>query len=114
MVTSKVAESTYPLNYWVPAIILVALQIYFLTRDGQSIGKKILDIRIVMNDSGVNGGFVPNVLLRVFVNTIFALVPLYGLVDILFIARHDYRCIHDLLAGTVVIEPVKIPPVGQF
>ena len=55
-------------------------------------------------DTGENGGFVPNVLLRFIVNGLLWIIPLYGLVDILFIFRGDRRCIHDMIAGTQVVE----------
>ena len=45
-----------------------------------------------------------NVLLRVVVNGLLGFIPLYGVVDILFIFREDRRCIHDLIAGTVVVN----------
>ena len=45
-----------------------------------------------------------NVLLRLIVNGLLGLIPLYGLVDILFIFRSDRRCIHDMLAGAQVVE----------
>jgi uncharacterized RDD family membrane protein YckC len=79
-------------------------QVYLLTTKGQSIGKQAVHIKIVKIDTGQNGGFVPNVLLREIVNYVFGLVPLYSLIDILFIFRDDQRCIHDLLAGTRVVN----------
>lgn len=79
-------------------------QIVLLTKDGQTLGKKALNIRIVKVDTGQNGGFVSNVLLRVVVNGLLGFIPLYGLVDPLFIFRADRRCIHDFIAGTQVIE----------
>jgi len=38
------------------------------------------------------------------VNGLLGLIPLYGLVDILFIFRSDRRCIHDMIAGTQIVE----------
>jgi len=88
-------------------LILLAIQIYLLTTRGQTIGKKLLGIKIVSFDAGTNPGFVKVVLLRSVVNAFFAMVPfigfLYSLTDILFIFREDRRCIHDLLAGTRVV-----------
>ena len=85
-------------------LAVLIVQAVLLTRDGQSLGKKVLDIRIVVYRTGDNGGFVPNVLLRVVVNGLLGFIPLYGLIDILFIFRKDRRCIHDLIAGTVVVN----------
>ena len=87
------------------AILIVFLyQMVLLIKDGQTLGKKALRIRIVKMDTGENGGFVPNVLLRFIVNGLLWIIPLYGLVDILFIFRGDRRCIHDMIAGTQVVE----------
>ena len=72
--------------------------------NGQTIGKKALKVRIVKADTGLNGGFVPNVLLRAIVNGFFGTVPFYSLVDVLLIFRDDRRCIHDLVTGTRVVQ----------
>ena len=75
-----------------------------LINDGQTLGKKVLRIRIVKMDTGENGGFVPNVLLRTVVNILLIIIPFYVVVDILFIFRGDRRCIHDMMAGTHVVN----------
>lgn len=82
---------------------VVVFQIYLLSKDGQSIGKKMLGIKIVKYDNGQNGGFMTNVVMRLILNGIIAIIPFYGLVDVLFIFRQDQRCIHDLIAGTKVV-----------
>jgi uncharacterized RDD family membrane protein YckC len=82
---------------------LIIYQIYALTVSGQTIGKKVMGIKIVKYDSNDNGGFVTNVLLRTVLNALIGIVPLYTLIDILFIFRQDHRCIHDLLAKTRVV-----------
>jgi uncharacterized RDD family membrane protein YckC len=83
---------------------LAVLQIFFLSRDGQTIGKKAMKIRIVRYDDGGNPGFVKAVLLRAIVNGFIGIIPFYPLVDILFIFGAEQRCIHDLLAGTKVVQ----------
>ena len=84
---------------------LVIVQVILLTKDGQTLGKGALKIRIVKTSTGQNGGFVANVLLRLVVNGIlWAFIPFYGLVDTLFIFKEDRRCIHDFIAGTQVVN----------
>ncbi len=83
---------------------LIAIQIYFLSSRGQTVGKMVMNIKIVKIDGNKNGGFGTNVLMRAIVNGILGLIPLYSLVDVLFIFREDRRCIHDLIAGTQVVE----------
>ena len=85
-------------------LAIIIYQMVLLTKDGQTLGKKALKIRIVKMDNGENGGFVPNVLLRLFVNGLLGFIPFYGLLDILFIFRGDCRCIHDMIAGTLVVK----------
>jgi len=84
----------------VAILIVFVYQMVLLIKDGQTLGKKALRIRIVKMDTGENGGFVPNVLLRLIVNGLLGIIPLYSLVDILFIFRGDRPCIHDMIAGT--------------
>lgn len=93
-----------PALFFIGTLALVAIQIYFLATQGQTIGKMIMNIRIIRIDSGDNGGFVTNVLMRAILNGVLGFIPLYSLVDVLFIFRDDRRCIHDMIAGTKVIE----------
>ena len=90
--------------FYLVAVAVAVVQGVLLTIAGQTLGKKALNIRIVKVATGRNGGFVPNVLLRAVLNGLLGLIPIYSLVDILFIFRADRRCIHDLIAGTVVVK----------
>ena len=63
-------------------LVVFIFQMLLLITEGQTVG-----IRIVKIDTGQNGGFVPNVLLRLIVNGLIEVIPFYGLVDILFIFR---------------------------
>ena len=89
-------------------LALVCIQLYLLSANGQTIGKKVMGIRIIKQETGENGGFVTNFLLREFIPLLIGFVPLvgslFGIVDILFIFREDQRCIHDLIAGTIVVQ----------
>ena len=84
-------------------LAIVILQVVWLTRHGQTIGKKALNMRIVSVETGRNAGFVKNVVLRAWVTFLLGVIPLFGLVHVLFIFREDRRCIHDLIAGTRVV-----------
>jgi len=88
----------------VGALALALVQLVLLARRGQTLGKMALSLRIVRQDTGENGGFVVNVLLRSAFNSLLALNPLYLLADSLLIYRADRRCLHDLIAGTIVID----------
>ncbi len=91
------------------AVLAVGIyQLVILSRDGQTIGKRFMGIRIVKYDDNSNPGFVSAVLLRGFVNGLIGGIPLlgpiYSLADILFIFGEERRCLHDMLAGTQVVE----------
>lgn len=83
---------------------LLVLQIVLVSKQGQSLGKKLVGTRIVMKDTMENGGFVVNVLKRGLLNGLLSLIPGYFLVDSLFVFREDRRCVHDMIAGTIVIQ----------
>lgn len=92
---------------------ILAANIYFMTIAGQTLGKRALGIRIVKKETGENGGFVTNVLLRGVVPTtpylaLLLVHPILGglyiWTDALFIFRADRRCVHDHIAGTLVVQ----------
>jgi uncharacterized RDD family membrane protein YckC len=79
------------------------LTIRYVKRNGQSIAKKLLAVKVVRTDgSAVSLGRV--FWLRNIVNGLISIVPLYGLVDALFIFGESRQCLHDKLADTVVVK----------
>ena len=89
-------------------VLFVAMNGYLLAKRGQTVGKWVVGTRIVYasNDGlptlattlGVRYGVVWLINLIPIVNNVF------GLIDALFIFRRDRRCLHDLIAGTKVIN----------
>jgi uncharacterized RDD family membrane protein YckC len=77
-----------------------------LANQGQTLGKKVKNIRIVRTD-GSEAGFVRAALYRAvpvyLVSAVPFVGPLCGLVNVLFIFREDRRCVHDLVADTKVV-----------
>ncbi|HYS46557.1 MAG TPA: RDD family protein [Rhizomicrobium sp.] len=72
-------------------------------RNGQSIAKKMLGIKVVRSD-GSRASLGRIFLLRNVVNTVLAVVPFYGLVDALLIFGEARQCVHDKIADTIVIK----------
>ncbi len=90
------------------ALGLFIVQVVMLSTRGQTIGKRLLGIRVVRHPDNAPAGFVHGWLLRNFVPGIIQVLPWVGfaffLVDACFIFRDDQRCIHDLMASTRVVK----------
>jgi uncharacterized RDD family membrane protein YckC len=88
-------------------LALMAVQSHFIASRGQSIGKRVASSRIVTMN-GSRASFRNAVVLRTWVPMLLPLVPFVGglvaLVDVLFIFGPSKRCLHDLVAGTKVVE----------
>jgi len=89
------------------ALAVLAIDLVLLSRNGQTIGKKLLGIKVVRVDGS------PVTLFRVFFlryvcNTLLTLIPLFGslysLVDCLMIFGETRRTLHDRIADTIVIK----------
>lgn len=89
---------------WGLVIAIGLAQIVMLSLHGQTIGKKILHIKIIGEFTGTSGGFFRNFVLREFVNGLLGLVPFYAPIDLLFIFSDRNRCLHDRIAGTLVVR----------
>jgi uncharacterized RDD family membrane protein YckC len=80
---------------------------WLLVDRGQTVGKMITGIRIVRHD-GSKVDPVRIIGLRYGIGYVAMLVPvvgfLYGLIDALFIFRANRRCVHDLIADTIVVK----------
>lgn len=86
------------------ALLLLLVQLVWLARRGQTLGKRLMGARIALNGTGDNGGFVVNVLKRGLVTGLLNMIPGFFVLDSLFIFRADRRCVHDMIAGTWVIK----------
>jgi uncharacterized RDD family membrane protein YckC len=87
----------------VGAIAWVWLTIRFLIKNGQSIAKKLLGIKVVRVD-GSRASISRIFWLRNILNGFISIVPLYGLLDSLFIFGESRQCLHDKIADTIVIN----------
>jgi uncharacterized RDD family membrane protein YckC len=86
---------------------LAVVNLLLLSRAGQTLGKRIVGVRIVKFADDSNPGLVKVWLLRSFVPGLISAIPylgwLFGIIDACFIFREDRRCIHDLIAETKVV-----------
>ncbi len=107
-------------------LVYTVVQVYYMSRDGQSLGKKIMRIRVLKTD-GRNPGFVGTVLVReiawsVLVAIIAAVIGLavgdngenainllafLANFVLLFMVKRDRRTLYDILADTVVVKLPK-------
>jgi uncharacterized RDD family membrane protein YckC/DNA-directed RNA polymerase subunit RPC12/RpoP len=89
--------------------MLQLLQWTLLTFSGQTIGKKILMMRVV-TDQGELPGFVRVILIREWASYLLCIVPWagpwYRFLDPLFIFSGSRKCLHDHIAGTRVVSLV--------
>jgi uncharacterized RDD family membrane protein YckC len=83
-------------------IVWAALTTMYVARNGQSIAKKLLGIKVLRTD-GSKASLGRIFWLRNVVNAVLGIIPFYGLVDALVIFSESRQCIHDKLADTIVV-----------
>jgi uncharacterized RDD family membrane protein YckC len=88
-------------------VSIVVYNLILLNRSGQTIGKRMLNIRILRSD-GSHCELLRIIFARWLPVTLLGAIPLLGyivqLVDPLMIFRSDQRCLHDLIADTIVVK----------
>ena len=93
-------------------LLYIAINGYLLVKYGQSVGKKIVGIRVIDSQTYQLLSFGKVVGIRYVAITLLTQIPfiggLFGLIDVLFIFSADKRCIHDLMAGSIVIDASSI------
>ncbi len=105
----------YQDNFWMLEVLLLAIASYIilngelLRRNGQTVGKKLLGIRIVNASEATKPAFWKLICIRaLFFPTLF-LLPLFPLtlvpvIDQGWIFTRQSRCLHDLASGTRVVS----------
>lgn len=81
-----------------------AISLYMQATRAQSIGKWYLNLQIFDAGTMQPADFVKNWVIRTFVNYLLLVIPFYGLIDLCFIFTDRNQCLHDRLAGTVVMD----------
>lgn len=91
-------------------VCIVALFVYWcvlMHRDGQSIGKRVMGMRIVRTD-GSRASLRRMLVLRYFVPGLVGAIPYVGwafsLANPLWIFGEERRCLHDLFCDTMVVN----------
>lgn len=82
---------------------------WFLYRYGQSLGKRLLRIKIVDSRSGKKASFWKLILIRIWFFPLLYLVFLFPVtlvpvLDQLFVFSKSRRCLHDWLCATTVVR----------
>jgi uncharacterized RDD family membrane protein YckC len=84
-------------------IVWMVFTVKFLGENGQSIGKKACKIKLLRKD-GSEVSISRVIVGRNMVNGLLGVIPLYAIIDVLFIFGNARRCVHDYLADTIVIK----------
>lgn len=87
---------------------LLVVQVILLTWRGQTLAKMMFGLKVVRCPDQAAAGFFRGWFLRNLVPGVIQVLPYIGtvffLADSLFIFRPDRRCLHDLIAGTMVVK----------
>jgi len=87
--------------------IIIIVNLILLYQYGQTISKKLLFIKIVRSN-GSRAGLRRIILLRVLLTGLLTNIPKIGgiiyFADIILIFKKDRRCLHDIIADTLVIK----------
>jgi len=107
---SSMDSSKFFVGILIGAIAVLAVlivNIYFVVKNRQTVGKKLMGIKVTRSD-GSQVSIARLFWLRNVVNGIPGAIPvvgrLYQLVDPLFIFGEQRRCIHDYIADTIVVK----------
>ena len=91
-------------------VLFLIVHGYVLKQNGQTVGKRLLGIRIANLDN-TRPEFFRLIGLRYLPVNVVILIPYVGillaLIDCLFVFRRGRRCIHDFIAGTKVLKVAR-------
>jgi phage shock protein A len=85
-------------------LAFMGYQWYLLSEKGQTVGKQVMGLKIVDAESGGNPGFVKTVVMRNWITKALCALPVYPLLNAAPIFWNPRRCLHDYIAGTVVVK----------
>lgn len=83
-------------------VVWIWFTILYVSRNGQTIAKKWLGIKVVRTD-GSPASLGRIFWLRNFVNGLLGIIPFYSWIDPLLIFSDSRQCVHDKIADTIVV-----------
>jgi uncharacterized RDD family membrane protein YckC len=83
-------------------VVWIWFTVLYVARNGQTIAKKWLDIKVVRSD-GSKASLGRIFWLRNVVNSLVGIIPFYTLIDHLVIFSDSRQCVHDKIADTIVV-----------
>jgi uncharacterized RDD family membrane protein YckC len=83
-------------------VVWAVVTIILVSRNGQTIAKKLLGIKVVRAD-GSRASLGRIFWLRNFVNALINIIPFYFVIDSLFIFGDRRQTLHDKIADTIVV-----------
>lgn len=103
----SVAGIAFAIIFALGILGIVVLNLVWIHQSGQTIGKRILKIKVVRTD-GQRISLGRYLGLRWLPMTLLGMIPilgpLLGLTDALMIFRDSYQCLHDQIADTIVVK----------
>jgi uncharacterized RDD family membrane protein YckC len=93
-------------NPTVGFVLFLVIHGTLLLRRGQTVGKALLGVRIVRSDGtrATPGQLAVRYGVGYLLTIVMPVGQVYGLVDALMIFRASRRCLHDLIADTIVVK----------
>jgi uncharacterized RDD family membrane protein YckC len=103
----QMSTSQYLFFFILGWVVFMALNGYLLSNSGQTIGKYVVNTRIVDQDGNIPP-FGKLLVYRYLFMGVVAQIPIIGaiaqLANISFIFSPQKRCLHDHIAGTFVVD----------
>jgi uncharacterized RDD family membrane protein YckC len=84
-------------------VVWAALTVRSVVRNGQSLAKKMLGIKVVRS-GGAHASFARILWLRNVLNMVLSMIPLYSVIDAVLIFGEERQCLHDKIADTIVVK----------
>jgi uncharacterized RDD family membrane protein YckC len=96
---------------WGCIAVAYLINIVLISKSGQSVGKKMLKIKMVNSQTGVTASFSDGWFTRSVVFGFLAGLPLIGIfiaiTDIVFLFKEGHETLHDKLAKTMVVQALR-------
>jgi len=105
---SETTPTQFIAQSWFIFTLFSLFQLFLMVHDGQSVGKKIMKIAVVVHGTHDHPSPFQIIVLRTMIPAVPMVLPLLGLVlygvNLGWALGDEHRCLHDFIAGTDVVH----------